>query len=292
MIKFAVRFLGKVFGKIGSKLVFISEIMQLNKSKLLERGVDRNLYRTSTNMVFWLNTTGHVDKCIINSGVFEKHATELVMRLIKEDDIVLDIGANIGYYSVILSKLVGPNGKVFAFEPTVHFGRYLRMTVEQNDCVNVEIYQIGLSNKSQEIDIDIGESSATLHSEPLFDPIISKETIKLTTLDEFIDSHPQQKIDFIKIDVDGHEPLFFEGAWRTLDKYDPIILLEVSHLHYLNAGFTAWDFYDLLKYKKYRIYNEHNMTELKSKEAFLIKCGNFSHSANIVISKRDLSQCL
>jgi hypothetical protein len=108
-------------------------------------------------------------------------------------------------------------------------------------------------------------------------------------LDALLKDFPLRKIDFIKVDVDGHEPYFFEGAWETLDKYDPVVFLEVSHLHYLEGGVTAWDFYEKLKAHNYLIYHENNLDEIKTKEEFLIKCGNFAYSTNIIISKKPLN---
>lgn len=281
--------LSRVFRKIAHKMLVLSNKCLYKKSKMIESGVVRNLYITSSGLLFWLNTTGQVDNCIINTGAFEPEATKIVNRLVKEGDIVLDVGANIGYYTVIFSKLVGKAGKVIAFEPTDHFGKYLRMTLDANNAGNVDVYPIGLSNKNAELVIDIGKSSATLHPEPEYDTVIAKEQITLTTLDEFLESYPVPKIDFIKIDVDGHEPLFFEGARKTLSRFDPVILLEISHLHYLNAGFTAWEFYDMLVKNKYNIYHEIDFCKIKSKEEFLMKCGNFSQSANIIISKKDIN---
>jgi FkbM family methyltransferase len=256
-------------------------------SELIKEYPERSLYRTRFNDLFWLNTEGYVDQCIIESGVFEPSSTEIVKHLVKSGDVVLDVGANIGYYSVILSKLVGEEGKVYCFEPTDHYGKVLKMNLAENNARNVEIFKVGLSNQKSEVQIQIGPSSATLHS-PGKVPLLFTETIQLISLDEWLEDRNLTKIDFIKIDIDGHEPLFLQGAWNALDRYNPTILLEVSHPHYLDAGFTAWDFYDLLKGRGYRIYFEDKLTEITTKEDFLIKCGNFAYSANIVIAKKEL----
>lgn len=288
MIKSIILVFGKLVRMVGYALSKLSQFCDYaNKSKLMQKGTDRNLYKTRFNDLFWLNKTGYVDQCIINSGVFEEHSTRIARRLIKEGDTVLDVGANIGYYSVMFSKLVGETGKVFAFEPTKFFGTVLRMNLEANGCTNVAMFKLGLSNKDQELIIQIGDSSASLHV-PGKRALRTEEIIELKTLDGFIEEYKPQKIDFVKVDVDGHEPAFLEGAWKTLERYDPTILIEISHLHYLEAGYTAWGFYDLLKNKKYRIYSEDNFTEFKTKEDFLIKCGNFNYSANIILSKKEL----
>jgi FkbM family methyltransferase len=175
---------------------------------------------------------------------------------------------------------------VLCFEPTEHFGEILKKNLEHNNISNVELIALGLSSKEQDLVIQIGVSSASLHSEK--DVTRNSESIKLISLDGFLEKYPLERIDFVKIDVDGHEPLILEGAWKTLDKYAPIILLEVSHQHYLKAGYTAWDFYHSLKQRHYNIYHESGLKELCTEQEFLLKCGNFTHSANIVITKREL----
>lgn len=273
---------------IGYSFIGCSQIGDdAKKSKIVAKNIGRNLYKTGFNDYFWLNQTSYVDQCIIQRGIFEKNSTIVVKKLLKKGDIVFDIGANIGYYSVLFSKLVGEKGRVFCFEPTSHFSNVLKMNLEVNNIRNAEIFKIGLSNKDQILEIQIGDSSATLHS-PGNRALDAQEFVNLTSLDKFVEQHNIQKIDFIKIDIDGHEPLFFEGAWKTLDRLNPIILLEVNHLNYIEAGYTAWDFYDLLKNKNYLIYHEDRLIEIKSKEDFLIKCGNFAYSANIIISKKEL----
>lgn len=288
MIKNIILLVGKLLRLVGYALIKFSEFCDyVGKSNLIQKGTDRNLYKTRFNDLFWLNKTGYVDQCIIKSGVFEEHSTRIVKRLIKEGNTVLDVGANIGYYSVMFSKLVGEKGKVFAFEPTKFFGNVLRMNLDANGCTNVETFKHGLSSKTQKLMIQIGDSSATLHV-PGKRTLRAEEVVELKTLDNFVEEHNLQNIDFIKIDIDGHEPAFLEGAWKTLERYEPTILMEINHLNYLEAGYTAWDFYDHLKKKNYKIYSEDNFTEFKTKEDFLIKCGNFHYSANIILSKKEL----
>lgn len=208
-------------------------------------------------------------------------------RLVKQGDIVLDVGANIGYYTVLLSNLVGEHGKVICFEPTKHYGSVLEKNIQANGLRNIDLVRLGLSDKQQELDIQIGEHSATLHV-PGNKKLNFSEKIQLITLDEYLHEHPLPRLDFIKIDVDGHEPLFLEGAKETLERYEPKILLEISHMHYLNAGCNAWNFYKLLRSQGYYIYHEEGLAELSNLEEFLVKCGNFAYSANVVLSKSRL----
>ncbi|MBN2106678.1 MAG: FkbM family methyltransferase [Deltaproteobacteria bacterium] len=256
-------------------------------SVLLKQEQGRDLYKTVDGHLFWLNPGKYLDREIIERGVFEKSSTELVKKIVKKGDVILDVGANIGYYSVILSKLAGPQGKVYAFEPTLHYRRELQENLRENHITNCEILNYGLSDKRQELLINIGDSSATIHWVADTAPV-KTELIKLETLDAFCELKKISRIDFIKIDIDGHEPHFLQGAWRSLERYNPLILLEVNHENYLQANVTAWDFYTLLKEKGYYIYSEDALSEITTKREFLIKCGNFAYSANVLLSKEKL----
>jgi FkbM family methyltransferase len=279
----------KIFRKLARLSNRIVNRLERTPSKLCKNGTPRSLYRTARGDLLWLNDTGYIDLQIINNGEFEPRSTAAVHRLVKQGYTVLDVGANIGYYSVMLSRLVGDAGKVYAFEPTQHFIEPLHRNLDENRIHNVEVLNFGLSNKACEVVIDIGPSSATIHSPAGFDKVLSHETIRLSTLVDFVDNHKIEQLDFIKIDVDGHEPMFFEGAWPVLDRISPVILCEVSHLHYFEAGYTAWDFYATVLEHGYRIYNEDTFEQIHTKEVFLRTCGNFDRSANIILSKAGIT---
>ena len=188
----------------------------------------------------------------------------LVNQIVKKNDIVIDIGANIGYFTILFAKLVGENGKVYAFEPTNQYFNSLKENVLINELSNVEIFKKGFSDKNQELEINIDASSATIH-QPIPEEIISKEIIRLSTLDDFIEEKKIGRINFIKIDIDGHEPFVMDGAIKSIQKNRPIIILEISHLHYFNAGITAWDFYDKIKSWGFHIYYEKDNLKSETK---------------------------
>lgn len=254
-------------------------------SKKIENGKNRSLYKTFFNDKFWLsnNPEAYVDKCIRETSVFEGYSTKAVKKLIKNGDIILDVGANIGYYSVIMSKLIGNDGKIYSFEPTKYFRDVLEVNLKINSITNVTVLSYGLSDFKKSLEIQIGSSSASLHNTSEKEDLL-RETIELNVLDEVINELDINRIDFIKIDVDGHEPAFLKGALKTIEKYKPIVLLEVMHLNYLNYGISAWDFYDYLKQLGFHIFSEIDLREYKDRTEFLIECGNFAYSANILIS--------
>ncbi len=259
------------------------------ESKLLVSGHGRNLYQTQYGDRFWLNETSCVDKSIIDTGIWESKSTDIVKKLVKKGDVVLDVGANIGYYTVIISKIVGNEGKVIAFEPTKYFGDVLEKNIYENEVKNCIVQKYALSDEDSITEIIIGENSATINwISDCENTKRGSESIETKRLDDIISDLNLHKIDFIKIDVDGHEPAFFRGAIESIHKFKPTILMEIAHLNYLQAGTTAWDFYDYLKKNGMHIYFEDDLSECTSKTDFLIRCGNFAYSANIVVTEKGL----
>jgi len=284
----------KVIGKINMSIFTRVENLickYRSKARLIQKGDNRNLYETIYSDYYWLSEkpNAYIDTCIKETSVFEKQSTDIIKSLVKYGWVVFDVGANIGYYSVIMSKLVGDNGKVLCFEPTKHYREVLENNIEINNLSNIEVFSFGLSNRKQDMEISIGASSATLHEPEETIRNKKREIIHLRTLDECIYDMDIDRVDFIKIDVDGHEPAFLDGAVKTIEKYNPIILLEVNHLNYIESNISAWDFYDSLIEQGFHVYSEKKLIEFDNRSEFLKECGNFAYSANIVICKKALN---
>ncbi|RJP62061.1 MAG: FkbM family methyltransferase [Candidatus Auribacter fodinae] len=257
-------------------------------STLVVRGDDRSLYRTADGYLFWLDENKPLDRSIIQTGIYDLSGTRVIASLVKQGDIVIDIGANIGYYTVLMQSLAGETGRVLAFEPAACISDVLRRNVSTNKMGNCDVFQVGLSDHSGSGTLYISAECVSLHR--VMDTVpASSETVSLISLDEFVHTFgAPEKIDFIKMDVDGHEPYVLNGAWQTLERFDPVLMINISHEYYLAAGMTAWDFYYLLKDKGYFIYYDDNLDEIMTKHQFLVKCANFDRNVNIIISRHKL----
>lgn len=146
------------------------------------------------------------------SGEFEAKQTKLFLKAVKPGDIVFDIGANVGYYTVLASKKVGRRGKVFAFEPDPHNLTFLQKNQQINNCQNVEIIEKAVADKDGKSYFlqdtsNPGESRLSNKGE------ITVETI---TLDTFISQKKIKKVDVIKIDIEGAEIQALKGGREFL----------------------------------------------------------------------------
>lgn len=232
-------------------------------------------------VVFELDPTQYVDSEILNYGVFERHSVDWVKKLVQPGMVVLDVGANFGYYTMLFSKLVGETGKVIAFEPSTRFRTRLLKHAALNNALNVEVAPIALSSSPGELRLQLGGDSASFHWVADDSPL-ETETVVLDTLDNFVASHGIGRIDFLKVDIDGHEPKFIEGARDTLLKFRPTILIEFMHLALVEAGSGVEQLADQLKELGYVLQSEKGLHPFSTRREFLVEAMNCAYSVNIV----------
>lgn len=153
-------------------------------------------------------------------GTYEPEQTQAFTELIREGDVVYDIGAHMGYYTLLASTLVGDSGLVVSFEPLPANLAYLRRHVRLNKCDNVRIITACVSDRVGVCQFDRESSSGTGHIAD--DGKLSFPTVTLDSLVEQGDIPPP---DFVKIDVEGAEYLVLQGAQATISVVRPTIFL-------------------------------------------------------------------
>jgi FkbM family methyltransferase len=193
---------------------------------------------------------------ILNFLDYEKDHSEMLQSLVSDGDVVLDIGTNIGWYSINLT-LTHRSAKIHAFEPIPNTYQWLEKNVDVNGVINVALHNFGLSNKAGTFDFySYPEGSGNASTENLSersDATISK--CKLKTLDEFT-SEFHELIDFIKCDVEGGELLVFQGGKETIKNDLPIVFSEI--LRKWSAKFNynlneIFRFFEVLKYQAFTV---------------------------------------
>ncbi len=175
-------------------------------------------------------------------GNFEPATVKVLKRLLKSGDTVLDIGANVGYIALEMAKSVGTSGKVFAFEPDTKNFALLKRNLELNPDCNIEPIALGVSETNTTLllykaNFDFnGGAHSTLPSEKHAADFIE---IPTTTIDDFVQSHNIQKLNAIKIDIEGAEMSAFKGMRQTLSRFRPIVISELCAEHQERAGYTT-----------------------------------------------------
>jgi len=135
-----------------------------------------------------------------------------IRQLVKEGDVAVDIGANIGYFTALLANLVGQKGKVYAFEPDPRNFQLLQRTIQRNGWTHVIAYQKAVADKNGEFILYQTRSWTANVLTP--SEHISTAKVDVVILDEFLTD--EKCIDFVKMDMDGSEPLAIRGMTKLI----------------------------------------------------------------------------
>jgi FkbM family methyltransferase len=168
-------------------------------------------------------------------GLYERSTTMAIRRWLRSGNVVLDVGANIGTHTLELARQVGSTGKVFAFEPT--FFAYSKLL--QNLALNPHLADIV---RAEQLMLASSENTSTESLVYSSWPLVGKDSVhskhlgrlqttegaRTTSLDTYLTRAGVLSVDFIKLDVDGHECEVLEGAQKCLEKFRPKILMEVA----------------------------------------------------------------
>lgn len=162
---------------------------------------------------------------ILESGVWEPHLTGVFRRYLRPGMRVADIGANVGYYTLLASTLVGPSGEVCAFEPNSENCRLILLSVAENHCQNVRLFPLALSDRIGHVlfSSHIGSNGGLLGPGARLDD--GQGMIVPTAR---LDGLLEPPLDFVKMDVEGAEYRILRGAQTLLATARPIVTTEFS----------------------------------------------------------------
>ncbi len=193
--------------------------------------------------------------CLSTVGVHERFETELVQKEIKRGNVVLDIGANIGYYTLIFAKLVGEEGSVFAFEPDPDNFALLKKNVEIIGYRNVILVQKAVSNKSGKLKLYLCEENMGDHR--IYNSHDNRKSVEIEAirLDDYFKDY-DRKVDFIKMDIQGAEGEAIQGASSFLQKNKNVkIVSEFWPIGLKRSGIEPEDYLKLLLKHDFELYH-------------------------------------
>ncbi len=184
---------------------------------------------------------------ILADGIWESNETHWTMQLVREGDTYVDLGANIGYYTVLASKLVGDTGKVFAFEPDPVNFSILERNVQLNGLTNVVLEQKAVSNEPGTLKLFLNETNKGDHR--IFQTEAGQQSVEVEAvrLDDYFADY-DKPIDFVKIDTQGAEGVILEGMDGILRKNEDIVMaIEFFPLGLSGLNFKAEDVVKFLR---------------------------------------------
>lgn len=198
------------------------------------------IYETPLGVRLVLNLADRGVSCVVLNDAYEPAETAFVCNHCRPGQVALDIGANIGYYTVLLAKLVGPTGFVHAFEPRPDFCDWIGRSLAENPfagrwaihCCALADYEgtakfrvmprrgLAADDPNQRSACYLAGHENDRDPEAYWD-------VQVRILDKILAAYSDQRVGFIKIDVEGAEYLVFQGARELLRRDRPIILSEI-----------------------------------------------------------------
>ncbi|MBP6885642.1 MAG: FkbM family methyltransferase [Candidatus Pacebacteria bacterium] len=219
---------------------------------------------------FYIDKISLVKRHLFFVDTYEEIESRIIERIVGAGDYALDVGASYGWYTVLMSRLVGDSGKVFAFELVPHIAEECRYNISLNhQSANTVIESVALGESDAVVSYiysdDLGLGN--LNPRGLTDGgRMTSGQGAITALDKYAEDNGIQKLNFIKCDVDGAEVLFLRGARKTIAKFLPAIIIEASGAHGRSSCYEIFDelsrygysFFSLHYKKRLRPINEEN----------------------------------
>lgn len=179
---------------------------------------------------------GRVDQDIYLNGVFEPYFLSVIKENLEPGNTYVDIGGNIGQHSLFASQVVGGSGNVVAFEPIKKLYEQFKRSIEANGFSNIELYNAGCGEEEKEVQIYFMEGNMGASSIVANERVNGGETIKILVPDRVLEN--KDRIDFIKIDVEGYEYHVLQGLQETILKHHPKFLIEYTPSYYEKGDAT------------------------------------------------------
>jgi FkbM family methyltransferase len=163
------------------------------------------------------------------SGLYEPLETALFCRLVRPGMTLIDAGANVGQYTLLAATAVGPTGAVHAFEPVPKTFEKLKRHVDASGLANIHLNRAALWHENGEVTLDIpvgGSGDAGTYGVVTDRAAATKAPA--VRLDDYVRQNHIDRIDFLKMDIEGGEPFLLRGSLETLARDHPLIMAEVN----------------------------------------------------------------
>jgi len=203
---------------------------------------------------------GDVTTALIKKGIFHPVMTKTVRELVKPGMVVIDAGAHVGYFTLIMAKYVGKSGLVYAFEPEPNNFRLLTKNVSLNKYQNIKLLQLAVTDANGKGTLYVSTISQGSHSLACSNIKRARVRVKLVSLDSFFSNH--KGFDFIKVDVEGAEYGVLRSMHDIVRKNPNILMIYEFGQHLLQGfGVKPIELLNLLTNYGFKIYNINEKTQ-------------------------------
>jgi FkbM family methyltransferase len=262
---FIIQLLQKILRKIEKKIEYAERKKQNKKWNSFFKDKDFFVFNLKNNIKINLYKNVYLSRRIYNG--FEEEELDFIDKTLNKGDVFIDIGANIGLFTLVAARKVGVSGKVISFEPTKNIFEKLVENCEINNFNNVDLRNIGLSDK-----VDTLTFFASGNGLDAFNSFVenteresNKVQIETSTLDIELEGIDKANIKIVKMDVEGWEKFVLFGGQSFFKNFTPIVMMEFTEENTFQAGYSIHDLYDIMVgygYKWYRL-NKNELVEEK-----------------------------
>ncbi len=215
--------------------------------------------------IWWaLNPDCLIQRSLYYLSFVEVQETRWLKTQVRPDWVFFDVGANFGYYSMIVSAASQRRARVYAFEPLASNFHLLARNKDLNHFDRVSAAKLAVSDQVGEVDFFVPPLSCSgvghIVDGPIDDPNGYVDKVQTTTLDDFVSHHNVRRMDFLKIDVEGAELRVLRGASESLRRFRPTIMIEFFPQGLASLHTSAWELLDAihaLDYTTFRIDHGH-----------------------------------
>lgn len=241
---------------------------RLFKPFCLFKGVRKKIkYRKSIYLE--LDISDWIQQNLYFLNEYEEREVRFVECFLKEGDVFVDLGANIGLFSLVASQVIGTKGRVYAFEPGKESYGALCKHIKLNKAKNIHAEKLAVTDKEGTVVLHIDEKEANKGGASAYPSQFSKvETATTTSLDTYFAQESIASVALIKMDIEGGEYLALKGMQGILERYKPALLIELDPEVLNRTSFTQTEIEDILfkmGYKKY--YLDEDGSALKDEKA-------------------------
>ncbi|MDB6124159.1 MAG: methyltransferase FkbM family [Pedosphaera sp.] len=224
------------------------------KCSALQSGYSTPIIASRRGRRLELDLNSHIERIIYYQNAYETWDTLFLESIVQPGWIMFDVGVNIGWHSLMASKKIGSNGKIFAFDISPDEMKKLKRNIELNQLACIEPILLAMSDRPGKVSIsetrDSGRTSLAVGGQR------GKE-IEATSLDHFVTQRNISRLDIIKVNIEGAEVKFLSGGRQTLKQFQPIIVMEFNPGALKVFGHDVQAPADLLKDHGYQLFKAH-----------------------------------
>jgi FkbM family methyltransferase len=237
------------------------------RSRCLNKALRGHSYKTRINYDMGESIVLHIDDWIpfqlFLTGTYysERHEAEMFRRCVRPEMIVLDVGANIGFYTLQAAIRVGPSGQVHAFEPVSKTYQLLRENVELNAFKNVWTNRVAVQQEEGWVTVFCADDTQTGTSSLrciMRNFAAATEEVDAVSIDAYVQREGLRRVDLVKLDIEGSELSALRGMRSLLAKGEVTVLVEMSRQTLGSQGTTPEELIDYLGSFGYTGWTHHH----------------------------------